>query len=114
MRRGILGVIAIGSGALALWSLWNPGYYYLGRAALFCLVGAGAVYLWLGARQGRYALATSCLYVAIILMITVAEEWITAASGQVESINLVLMPLTVLFLATAIFAAADARLRRRP
>lgn len=114
MRRGSLGVIAIGSGALALWSLWNPGFYYLGRAALFSLVGAGAVYLWLGGRQGRYALATSCLYLALILMIAVAAEWITAPSGQVESVNIVLLPLTVLFIASAIFTAADARFRRRP
>lgn len=76
MRRGILGVIAIGCRALALWKLWNPGYYYLGRAALFSLAGAAAVYLWLGGRQGRLALASSCLYLALILIIAAAAEWI--------------------------------------
>jgi hypothetical protein len=114
MRRGVLVVAAVGSSALALWSLRNPGYYYLGRAALFTSTGAGAVYLWTRGRQGRYAFAASFLYLALLLMIAVAEEWIATPSEQVESINLLLLPLTVVFLAAGVFAAARARFRHRP
>jgi hypothetical protein len=51
---------------------------------------------------------------ALVLIIAVAEEWITAPADQVESFNLLLLPLTAVFLAAAIFTAARARFRRDP
>ena len=38
-------VVAVGASALSLWSAWNPGYYYLARAAVFMFIGAVASYL---------------------------------------------------------------------
>jgi uncharacterized membrane protein (DUF485 family) len=114
MRRGILGIVAIGSAALGLWSLWNPGYYYLGRATLFILIGAGAVYLWMGHRHRRYAFAASFVYVALLLVIAAVGEWIAAPVYQVESLSLMLLPLAAVFLAAAILTAVSARFWTRP
>lgn len=111
MRRGVFVSLAIASAALALWSAWNPGYYYLGRAALFTLIGAGASFAWIRDRNGRYALAVSLLYVTFVLGIAIAEE-ITAPANETESINIWYMPLAALFLIAATTAAAIAKFRR--
>lgn len=111
MRRGVFVSLAIASAALALWSAWNPGYYYLGRAAVFTLIGAGASYAWIRDRNRGYALAVSLLYVTLVLGIAIAEEEITAPANQTESINIWYMPLAALFLTATAIAAAIAKFR---
>lgn len=103
--------MAVGAAALALWSAWNPGYYYLTRAALFTLIGAGATFAWLRDRHRRYAVAASLLYVTLVLNIAIVEEWITVPTNQIESVNILFVPLAALFLAGTAVAALIARFR---
>lgn len=114
MRRSLFVFLAIVFAALAFWSAWNPGYYYLVRAAVFTLVGAGAFYAWVRDLNRNYAVAASLLYVTLILGIAIAEEWITAPANQTESINIWYMPLAAAFLIATGVAAAFAKTAAQP
>jgi uncharacterized membrane protein (DUF485 family) len=111
MRRGVFFFLAIAFAALALWSAWNPGYYYLGRATVLTLIGAGASYAWIRDRNRRYALAASLLYVTLVVGIAFAEEEITAPASQTESINVWYVLLAALFLIATAIAAVIAKFR---
>jgi hypothetical protein len=104
-------VVAVGAAALSLWSAWNPGYYYLTRAAVFALVGAGASYLLVKEGGGRYALPVSLLYVTMLIGIAFAVELATAPPNQTESINIWYRPLALLFLTAAVISAVAAKVR---
>lgn len=110
MRKTLLFSAALGLAVLALWSAWNPGYYYLARAAVFTMMGAGAVYLWARALgRGRYAVTGGLLYATIVLSVAVVKVELTALPGQVESINVVLIPLAAAFLLATVVGAVTAR-----
>jgi len=108
MRRGVLILVVIGSTTLALWSAWNPGYYYLTRAAVFTGIGAGAAYLMTRDRNSRYALTAALFYVTLVLGISIAREMVTASSNQAESISVWYVPMFVVFLFAGVITAAAA------
>lgn len=105
--------LSIGSGALALWSALNPGYYYLGRAALFTIIGAGAIYMTLGGRFGRYRLAAALVYVTLVSTAAIAMEFIASPPDQVESINVLYLPIAVLSGIASVLTAVTAKLGRQ-
>ena len=102
---------AVGCAALALWSAWNPGYYYLARAAALTLVGAGCSTLLVRDRRGGYALVAALLYAALVLGIAAAGEVIGFQAGEVESKANFYVPLAAL---AAAIATAVARTRQHP
>jgi len=101
-------LVAIGSTTLALWSAWNPGYYYLTRAAVLTVMGAGAAYLMTRDRNSRYALTAALFYVTLVIGISIAQEMLTAPSNETESISIWYVPIFVVFLLASVITAAAA------
>jgi peptidoglycan/LPS O-acetylase OafA/YrhL len=98
-------VVAVGASALSLWSAWNPGYYYLARAAVFMFIGAVASYLVVKERGGRHGLTASLLYVTVLFSIAIAVELVTASPDPIETTSTWYTPLALLFLAAAAISA---------
>lgn len=110
--RTVIGmsVAALLFGVLAVWSALNPGYYYLGRAALFIVLGATCAYIAAKPLTPRQAPTLSLLYVAVVLSVAAVIEVASSPAGQVESLSVFLVPL---ILTTTVAAAFTWLARRR-
>jgi peptidoglycan/LPS O-acetylase OafA/YrhL len=104
-------IVAVVAAARSLGSAWNPGYYYLTRAAVFALIGAGASNLLVKERGGRHGLTVALLYVTVLLGIVLAVESVTAPPNQIESVDIWYWPLALLFLIAAVISAVTTMLK---
>ena len=108
MRQGILIALVCAFTTLALWSVWNPGWYYLGRFVGFSFLGALALHAL--AKGHHHAATLSLPYLTAVAIAVSLADLITTSPSTAEALSVFLLPIAILLsLVTLLVAAAIGR-----
>jgi hypothetical protein len=103
VRQGILIALICAFTTLALWSVWNPDWYYLGRFVLFSVLGALALYAL--ARGHRHAATLPLLYLTAVVIAVLLADLATASPSAAESLSMFMLPVAIMLSLVTVLVA---------